>query len=173
MLKLPKKFLMMGSISLFIFSFSSMKKGEVANKFYKYLKESKSLYTDSSDVLKFKVWEKQVIKQYKKYRVKKRIAKTMDLNGVTIEVIGAAWCSDTRNQVSYLAKVLDYLKMDAGKVHFHMVDREKKSSKDSFVSTYTFTKVPVIIVYKNGEEIGSIIETPKVSIEEDLRVITN
>ena len=87
------------------------------------------------------------------------------INDYKIVVLMGTWCPDSREQVPYLYKVLD----DAGyqqNPDIYFVPRKYKSYKPA--KSYKIIRVPTIIVYKNGQEKGRIIEYPMKSIEADL-----
>ncbi len=87
------------------------------------------------------------------------------INNYKIVVIMGTWCSDSREQVPVLYKILD----DAGyrqNPDIYFVPRKYKSYKP--VLSYNIIRVPTIIVYQNEQEKGRIIEYPMKSIEADL-----
>ncbi|HSL89488.1 MAG TPA: thioredoxin family protein [Ignavibacteriaceae bacterium] len=86
---------------------------------------------------------------------------------IKILIVGAQWCSDSRNVIPALYKVLDYLSFTEEDVEVVMVNRDKKGLSDE-VDVLGIDFVPTIIFYKNGEEIGRIIEQPFESIERDM-----
>jgi thiol-disulfide isomerase/thioredoxin len=86
---------------------------------------------------------------------------------IKIFIIGAQWCSDSRDVIPALYKVLDYLSFPEDDVEVIMVNRDKKGLSDE-VDALGIDFVPTIIFYKNGEEIGRIIEQPFENIERDM-----
>jgi hypothetical protein len=50
------------------------------------------------------------------------------------------------------------------------VDRKKQAS-DVDMTPYSIEKVPTFIFYKNGKEVGRIIETPHTTLENDMQLI--
>ena len=136
--------------------------------YFKTFENNRKMYSESPDSSKFDAWEKDVQSKYKKYRIKKSRLKNLNLENVTVKIICAAWCSDTREQVSSFVKIMEILEMPLEKIEYHFVNREKKAPGDSFIENYTFTKVPTFVFYRNDLELGSIIETPAESLEKDL-----
>lgn len=130
---------------------------------------TKKLYSKEDQ----KKWDKWTSQSYKFYRTKK-VEQPIDsllLEGVSFKIIGAAWCHDTREQVSKFCKILDKSNVKQSAVEYFFLDRENKGNESQFIKDYIFTKIPVIVVFKGGREIGSIIETPIKSLEEDLMAI--
>jgi len=80
-------------------------------------------------------------------------------------VIMGTWCSDSQKQVPVFFKVLDATGYHKN-VPVYCVPRKYKYYKP--VKKYQIVRVPTIIVYKNGEEKGRIIEYPMHNIETDL-----
>lgn len=76
------------------------------------------------------------------------------------------WCEDTHN---ILPKLYKTMLMSRCYTNYKMygVDREKKS-KDNEQLQFKVVNVPTIIITKNGEELGRIVETTKGTIEADL-----
>ncbi len=105
-------------------------------------------------------------KNYLAYTPKKSIIRKLKKQKpISILIILGTWCSDSKTHVPVMLKVCE----DAGIDQIVMigVNRKKESNKVN-IGSYQVTYVPLIIVYRNNEEIGRIIETPKKSVEEDL-----
>lgn len=97
---------------------------------------------------------------------------TLDListntDSLFIKIILGTWCGDSREQVPRFLKILDYLRFPTDNLLLIFVDR-KKLAGDFDIEDLDIKLVPTIIIYKNQTEIGRIIETPKISLEEDL-----
>jgi len=84
-----------------------------------------------------------------------------------IDVYLGLWCPDSRNNVPLFIKILDRLGANMPVRYF---DSPRKASRDVryYVEEMKVEKVPTFIVYRNGQEIGRIIENPKVGMLEDL-----
>jgi hypothetical protein len=93
------------------------------------------------------------------------------IQGVEIKVIGGNWCSDTRREVPRMARVLCEAGFPATNFSYFKVDRQKKAVNNDFAAEQKVGRVPEIFVYRNGKLLGSIIETPKVTLEKDLLVL--
>lgn len=89
------------------------------------------------------------------------------LDDVTITIVMGTWCSDSREQIPAFYKILDELNYPSDKVTLICVDRKKKGLSNE-ADGLNIELVPTIIFYRNGEEIGRIIETPQESLEKDL-----
>jgi thiol-disulfide isomerase/thioredoxin len=82
-------------------------------------------------------------------------------------VVMGTWCSDSRKQVPAFYSLMDALHISGKRIELIGVDRQKRSG-DVDVARLRIEYVPTFIVYYKGKEIGRIVETPKVSLEEDL-----
>jgi hypothetical protein len=91
---------------------------------------------------------------------------------ITFTIVLGTWCGDSKEQVGRFMKLLYALKYDVNRCTYIAVDRDKKAGSYD-VSTLNIEKVPTFIVYRNGVEIGRIIETPTTSLEGDLLKIIN
>ena len=163
-----KTLLILTIMGFFLNSCSSKKISYLGKSYLNAFRLSKELYKDSSDIIKFNNWEKEASKQYTKYRAKKSKLNEINIKDASIKIICAAWCSDTRKQVSSFMKVLEAIQFPEDQVSFHFVNKEKKAPGNSFIKDYDFTKVPTFVIYRNNIEIGSIIETPAETLEKDL-----
>ncbi len=89
------------------------------------------------------------------------------LEDISITIVMGTWCSDSREQVPSFYKILDEINYPSEKVKLICVDRKKKGLSNE-ADDLNIELVPTIIFYRNGEEIGRIIETPQESLEKDL-----
>ena len=96
--------------------------------------------------------------------------KIQTFEGITFHIVLGTWCGDSKEQVPRFIKLLDSLHYDVDEVTFIGVDRARTAG-DISVEEFNIARVPTFIVYQYGEEIGRIIETPEVSLEEDLEKI--
>ena len=109
-------------------------------------------------------------KEYSNYSID---AKTLDLlkknpklYNITVYVVMGSWCEDSQQQIPRFYKILDQIAFDENDMTVFCVDRNKKTPKNE-TDQYNITLVPTIIFYYHGNEIGRIIEKPKVSLEKD------
>ncbi|MBP1595470.1 MAG: Thioredoxin [Acidobacteria bacterium] len=84
-----------------------------------------------------------------------------------IDVYLGLWCPDSRNNVPPFIKILDRLGASTPVRYFNS---PRKASRDVqfYVEEMKVEKVPTFVVYRNGREIGRIVENPKVGMLEDL-----
>lgn len=110
--------------------------------------------------------------EYNNYEFNSRAIDSIknNLSDVSILIVLGSWCSDSRREVPRFLRILDELKYDYKKVTLNFVDR-KKESPEGNISALEIKFVPTFIFYKNGIEIGRIIETPEVTLETDFKNI--
>ncbi len=86
---------------------------------------------------------------------------------VNITIVMGTWCSDSRREVPKLFKILDHLNFPPDKISIITVGRDRKG-RGTETDNLKIELVPTIIFYRNGSEIGRIVESPKVSLEKDM-----
>lgn len=89
------------------------------------------------------------------------------LDQIIITIVFRSTCSDSREQLPRLFKILNELNYDLNSITLIGVDREKKGLSNE-AEGLEIEFVPTIIFYKDGSEIGRIVETPAESLEKDL-----
>jgi len=113
--------------------------------------------------------------EYNNYEVNEIILDELknEISDLTIEIVLATWCSDSRREVPRFYKILDYLEFPDTQITLIAVNRDKIGLKDE-VDNLGIKFVPTMLIYEDSEEIGRIIETPQESLEIDLKnIITN
>jgi thiol-disulfide isomerase/thioredoxin len=91
----------------------------------------------------------------------------LKLEGVDIKIVMGTWCSDSRREVPHFYKLLDEINYPKEKVTLITVNRDKQGLENE-VEGLDINFVPTFIFYKNGEEIGRIVEMPYNTLEEDM-----
>lgn len=83
-----------------------------------------------------------------------------------IMVVGT-WCGDSKRELPKQFKILDAAKVPEDNVTIFGVDRSKKSQEGT-TDKYTILRVPTLIVFRGEQELGRIVEHPRVTNEADL-----
>jgi thiol-disulfide isomerase/thioredoxin len=89
------------------------------------------------------------------------------LEDVTIKIVFRSTCSDSREQLPRLFKILNELNYNVNSITLIGVNREKQGLSNE-AEGLEIELIPTIIFYKEGSEIGRIVETPAESLEKDL-----
>lgn len=82
-------------------------------------------------------------------------------------VVMGTWCEDSQNLVPKLYKTLQAAGYPMQKFSMYAVNRAKEG-KNYEHKTYKIERVPTIILYRNHNEEGRIVESVKESIESDI-----
>tara|TARA_B100000678_G_C18035899_1_gene432687 strand:+ start:250 stop:732 length:483 start_codon:yes stop_codon:yes gene_type:complete len=111
-------------------------------------------------------------KEYGAYAVNKEAVQGIDSENLSIMLFMGTWCRDSRREVPRIYRILDAAGFDEARLTLINVDRGKNSPGGEEVGL-NIHHVPTVILYKNGSEIGRIIETPVQLLEEDMTAILN
>jgi hypothetical protein len=87
-----------------------------------------------------------------------------------VDVYLGLWCPDSRNNVPHFIKILDCVGT-AVQVRYFGVPRKASKDVKYYVEEMKVDRVPTFIFYRNGEEIGRIVENPKAGLLEDMMEI--
>jgi thiol-disulfide isomerase/thioredoxin len=94
------------------------------------------------------------------------------LNNITIKAFMGTWCGDSQSQTPVFYKVLDSVNFNTNNLEMIAVNESKKTPSN-LQKGYDIEYVPTFIFYKNGKEIGRIVEYPRESIEVDMLTIVS
>jgi len=101
-----------------------------------------------------------IIKQLKKMK-----------KGLEIVIVLGTWCHDSQDQVPRFYKILDEIGFKDANTKLIAVDGNKEAG-DVDISGLGIERVPTFIFYKDGRDIGKIVETPTgSSLERDMLLI--
>lgn len=89
------------------------------------------------------------------------------LQDIRVIIVMGTWCSDCRQQVPRLYKVLDQADFPAEQITLIFVDESKKAA-DGLTDHLNINKVPTFILTASNKEIGRITESPLVTLESDM-----
>jgi hypothetical protein len=92
---------------------------------------------------------------------------------VRIEIYLGTWCPDSKNHVGAYFKVLAMTDNPLIQTVYVGIPRDRAARPKYLPQAKNIEKLPTFLVYKEGKELGRIIETPAKSVEEDLVAILN
>ncbi len=84
-----------------------------------------------------------------------------------VDVYLGFWCSDSKRNVPRFYKIIENLDGTGIKVNYFSCGRKPSKEVKYFAADVKVERVPTFIFYRDGKEIGRIIENPKTSILED------
>ena len=109
--------------------------------------------------------------EFATYQVDDSTLTTMDkdnfMNNVKIMMVLGTWCGDSRREVPRFYKILESLEYDLDNMKVICVNTSK-TAEGTNVDQLDIQKVPTIIYYKDGIELGRLIESPQESLEKDM-----
>ena len=95
------------------------------------------------------------------------------LDNISIVLFMGTWCGDSKEQVPRFYMIMDMLTYDTHSIKIYC-NKRGKYADDPYAYQFNILKIPTFSIFKDGVEIGRIVETPKVSLEKDLlEIISN
>lgn len=92
------------------------------------------------------------------------------LDDIDITLFLGTWCRDSKREVPRFVKILEAVGYPADEVEVIAMTREKTTPQD-YEKGYGIINVPTFIFYRDGEELGRIVEYPIESLEADMTKI--
>jgi hypothetical protein len=108
--------------------------------------------------------------EYEKYVVDQVTLSKLDqeqlqITGIT--VVMGTWCSDSRREIPRFIKIIDELGLEVNAINMICVDRARQADVTE-LADLQIELVPTIILSREDNELGRIIESPKKSLEADM-----
>jgi len=107
---------------------------------------------------------------YVRYRVDESFLDTLKAkigDNLKIDVYLGTWCPDSLNNVPKFMKIIDTVRNPNVTVNFYNVKRKAGKDVKYYVKDFKVERVPTFIFYRDGKEIGRIVENPQKSLVED------
>jgi len=127
---------------------------------------------DAFAMTDFISWFEQEYESYQPGEVYTGQLSQLSLDDVTFMIVLGTWCPDSRREVPRFFRILDDLGVPDDNIQILSLDRNKSIPGED-ISGLEVYFVPTFILYRNGEEIGRIVESPENTLEEDLLHIIN
>lgn len=89
------------------------------------------------------------------------------LEGVDITLFMGTWCKDSKREVPRFVKILEEAGYPADEVELITMTREKDTPQ-GYEKGFGIINVPTFIFYRDGEELGRIVEYPIEGLETDM-----
>ena len=148
---------------------------ELNKKFLDPTLESKILidYCDRTGLENDSEFSEMLSIMYDAYETSEETIKELKAKAKDIEIVMVlgTWCHDSQIQVPAFYKVLDEIGFDEKYLKVIAVNRQKNTVSIN-IDKLEIKYVPTFIFYKDGKELGRIIESPENTLEADfLRII--
>lgn len=88
----------------------------------------------------------------------------------TATIIIGTWCGDTHREIPRFYRILDEAGVPENSITLIAVDRTMQA-EGMDLEELNFERVPTFIFYKNGKEIGRIVENARETLEDDMLLI--
>ena len=88
-------------------------------------------------------------------------------DSILIDVYMGTWCHDSKREVPALFKIMETLDNPLISASYTALEYKRRGPKE-IIEENNIKRTPTFIVYKNGKEVGRIIEEAKISVEADL-----
>jgi hypothetical protein len=98
------------------------------------------------------------------------------LDDLEIMMFMGSWCEDSQREVPRFYKILDYLGFPESRINLVALNNDPdhyKQSPSHEEEGHDIEKVPTMIFFRFGDELGRIVESPEVSLEADMIRILN
>ena len=113
----------------------------------------------------FPVFEKNARNYFPREEVIRKISGIDEK--IEIVMFLGTWCKDSVSEAPKLLKVYERADNPKFSLEIYGVDRKKKEGS-GLCERYDIQRVPTVLFFKAGKELGRIIEYPEKSVEEDL-----
>ena len=104
--------------------------------------------------------------KYKSYEVNTMYDLSI-IRDMDFVIMFGTWCHDSKREVPRMLRILDSAGVRTEQISLIGVDTNKEEPKGQ-EKTYNLRNTPTLILLKNGEEVGRIIERPNVSLDAEL-----
>ena len=89
------------------------------------------------------------------------------INGVTMEIFMGTWCGDSRREVPRFLQIIEEAGYESETQSIAYLNRDRTNPQGDEKGK-NIHHVPTFIIYRDGIELGRIIESPIESLEDDL-----
>jgi thiol-disulfide isomerase/thioredoxin len=130
----------------------------------------------SGPVTEAQIREVKIFDLYtKRYEPNEEIISKLDQvqDSIFIDVFMGMWCHDSKREIPAFFKVMESIDNPLFTTKYTALEYRRRGPKE-IIKENNIKRTPTFIVYRNGKEIGRIIEEVKVSVESDLfEIISN
>ncbi|MEO9884578.1 MAG: thioredoxin family protein [Balneola sp.] len=88
-------------------------------------------------------------------------------DSILVDVFMGTWCHDSKREIPAFFKIMEVIDNPLISANYTALEYRRSGPKD-IIKQNNIKRTPTFIIYKNGKEIGRIIEEVEVSVESDL-----
>ena len=88
-------------------------------------------------------------------------------DSVLVDVFMGMWCHDSKREIPAFFKIMESIDNPLITANYTALEYRRRGPKD-IIKENNIKRTPTFIIYKNGKEVGRIIEEVEVSVESDL-----
>jgi thiol-disulfide isomerase/thioredoxin len=88
-------------------------------------------------------------------------------DSVLVDVFMGMWCHDSKREIPAFFKIMESIDNPLITANYTALEYRRRGPKD-IIKENNIKRTPTFIIYKNGKEVGRIIEEVEVSMESDL-----
>ncbi|MFC1481570.1 thioredoxin family protein [Candidatus Neomarinimicrobiota bacterium] len=92
------------------------------------------------------------------------------IKDIDILIFFGTWCGDSKREVPKIYRIFDALNVPERRIRLVAMDRNKETP-DNLENGLEIRRVPTILFYESGIELGRIIERPVKTLMEDMQAI--
>lgn len=108
----------------------------------------------------YQSWFNRLYDAYEPNAEKMAVCNEQSLEGVSVKLLMATWCGDSKRNVPAFYKIMDHLGFNENNLQVWALDTRKQGPNNE-QTRYGVTRVPTIIFYRDDIEIGRFVERPK------------
>ena len=94
----------------------------------------------------------------------------IETEDITVKVLFGTWCHDSKREVPKMLKIFEAYGLEDKSISLVAVNPEKNEPITT-INEFNLEFTPTFIFFRNGEEIGRIVEKPNQSLLEDFKLI--
>ena len=94
----------------------------------------------------------------------------IETEDISVKVLFGTWCHDSRREVPKMLKIFEAYGLEDKSISLVAVNPEKNEPITT-INEFNLEFTPTFIFFRNGEEIGRIVEKPNQSLLEDFKLI--
>lgn len=99
-----------------------------------------------------------------------RLRLVPEIDELEVIIVFGTWCGDSKREVPRFVKLAEQIGIQEPQIKMYATNREKKCG-EAIIDSLLTELVPTFYIYRGGKLIGSIVEFPVNSLEEDLLAI--